>query len=224
MKKALILFAGIGGFCQDIDWTGWEITAVELDPEIAKCYQERFPTHKVVVDDAMDYLLKHYTEFDFIQTSPPCQSHSKLRYGLGVCGGKCKPIYCDPMLWQSLVFLETEYLRIRPDGIYLVENVQPYYESFVKFMQNRRMTLGRHLIWTNAELLFFNPKDAPIQKGFSTKSKTGRVRGMNLENMKAQTGIDLSIYPRIKNKRQVLRNMFEPELGKFIFEAIYKPE
>jgi len=220
-RKALILFAGIGGFCQDIDWTDWEVTAVEFDSDIAKCYQDRFPAHKVIVADAMTYMLDHYKEFDFIQTSPPCQSHSRLRYGLGVCGGKCKPVYCDPMLWQSLIFLETEYLRCRPDGIYLCENVQPYYDSFIRFLSNRRLTIGRHLVWTNAELLIFDPKQAPNTKGFSTKSKTGRIRGMNLENMKEQTGIDLSAYPKIKNKRQVLRNMFEPELGKFIFDAIY---
>jgi len=52
-RKALILFAGIGGFCQNIDWSDWDVTAVEIDPEIAKCYKDRFPTHTVYTRNAV---------------------------------------------------------------------------------------------------------------------------------------------------------------------------
>ena len=38
----------------------FEITAVELDPELARLYQERFPNDKVIVADAHQYLLDHY--------------------------------------------------------------------------------------------------------------------------------------------------------------------
>lgn len=49
-----------------------EVTAVELDPELARMYQERFPNDIVIVADAHQYLLDHYQEFDFIWSSPPC--------------------------------------------------------------------------------------------------------------------------------------------------------
>lgn len=56
-----------------------EITAVELRPEIANIYRDFFPNDHVVVGDAHEYLQEHFAEFDFIWSSPPCQTHSKLR-------------------------------------------------------------------------------------------------------------------------------------------------
>ena len=43
-----------------------EVTAIELDPELARLYQERFPDDKVIITDAHQYLLDHYKEYDFI--------------------------------------------------------------------------------------------------------------------------------------------------------------
>jgi DNA (cytosine-5)-methyltransferase 1 len=40
-----------------------EVTAVELDPELARTlYQERFPNDNVIVADAHEYLLNHLNE------------------------------------------------------------------------------------------------------------------------------------------------------------------
>ena len=38
-------------------WTDVDVTAVELNPDIAKIYQDFFPDDKVVVADAHQYLL-----------------------------------------------------------------------------------------------------------------------------------------------------------------------
>ena len=62
--KILNLYAGIGGNRRL--WGGCNVTAVELDPEIAKVYAELYPQDTVVVGDAAAYLEKHYAEFDFI--------------------------------------------------------------------------------------------------------------------------------------------------------------
>ena len=48
-----------------------KVTAIELDPELAKLYQERFENDEVIVTDAHQYLLDHYKEFVFIWSSPP---------------------------------------------------------------------------------------------------------------------------------------------------------
>ena len=85
--------------------TNYKITAVELDPELARLYQERFPNDIVIVTDAHQYLLDHYKEFDFIWTSPPCPSHSRARYWGCVVNGK-NPIYPDLALYEEIIFLE----------------------------------------------------------------------------------------------------------------------
>ena len=75
--KVLNLYACLGG--NRFLWEDFEVTAVELDPELARMYQERFPNDKVIVADAHQYLLDHYKEFDFIWSSPPCPTHSRAR-------------------------------------------------------------------------------------------------------------------------------------------------
>ena len=72
--KILNLYAGIGGNRQD--WKGVSVTAIELDPVLAAIYAARFPEDNVIVADAHQFLLEHYKDFDFIWSSPPCQSHS----------------------------------------------------------------------------------------------------------------------------------------------------
>jgi len=63
--KILNLYAGIGGN-RKLWGNEHEITAIELDPNIAKIYQDFFPNDKVIIADAHQYLLEHYKEFDFI--------------------------------------------------------------------------------------------------------------------------------------------------------------
>ncbi|MBS3104967.1 DNA cytosine methyltransferase [Candidatus Woesearchaeota archaeon] len=76
--KILNLYAGIGGNRKL--WGGEiEVIAVEINPDIAKIYQDNFPNDKVIVGDAHAYLEEHFEEFDFIWSSPPCPSHSKIR-------------------------------------------------------------------------------------------------------------------------------------------------
>ncbi len=85
--KILNLYACLGGNRYKWDEVAKEanieieVTAVEWDEELAILYQERFPNDKVVVADAHQYLLDHYKEFDFIWSSPPCPTHSRIRFG-----------------------------------------------------------------------------------------------------------------------------------------------
>ena len=90
---------------QDANISDYEIVAVELDPELARLYQERFPNDIVIIADAHQYLLDHYKEFEFIWSSPPCPSHSRARYwGFGINGKN--PIYPDLKLYEEIIFLE----------------------------------------------------------------------------------------------------------------------
>ena len=79
--KILNLYACLGGNRYKWDEVAdIEVTAVELDPELARMYQERFPNDIVIIADAHQYLLDHYKEFDL--STSACPTHSKVVLGL----------------------------------------------------------------------------------------------------------------------------------------------
>jgi len=92
--RILNLYAGIGGN-RSIWGKEHEITAVEYDKDIAGVYQDFFPDDTVIIGDAHQYLLDHFKDFDFIWSSPPCQSHSSIRRNLSVRFRGTKPVYPD---------------------------------------------------------------------------------------------------------------------------------
>ncbi len=137
--KVLNLYAGLGGnrrLWPDTD----QVTAVEWDSDIAAYYKDKYPNDELVIGDAHQYLIDHYQEYDFIWTSPPCQSHSSFRFNIGVRYRGVKPIYPDMSLWQEILLLQSHY-----QGNWVVENVKPYYEPLIK----PTVELQRHLFWSN---------------------------------------------------------------------------
>ena len=197
--RILNLYAGIGGN-RKLWGNEHEVTAVENVPEIAKIYQDFFPQDKVIITDAHEYLLEHFKEFDFIWSSPPCPSHSRARFW-GSFGVEKTIIYPDMKLYQEILFLTHYCKNIK----WIVENVKPYYEPLIKAQK-----VGRHLFWANfliedikSKTLFF-PKDS-----LPTLEK---IYGITLPK-KLNVEID---------KRVILRNMVNPELGLHIFEMAFK--
>ena len=198
--KILNLFAGIGGNRKLWDEVNpsIEVTAVEFDENIAKAYKDRFPQDTVIIEDAKDYLLKHYKEFDFIWVSPPCQTHSRVRR----CKVDCKPnsagvlkaVFPDMSLYQIIIFLQTHC-----KNKYVVENVIPYYEPLIA----PSYIIDRHLYWTNFFISNIEVKKITI------------IERTVLSDLK---DFDLSKY-KIKNKRQVIRNQVNYTVGKHILEC-----
>ena len=136
--KVLNLYACLGG--NRLLWDNCEVTAVELDEELAKLYQERFPNDKVIVADAHQYLLEHYKEYDFIWSSPPCPTHSRIRKtNTGEGERKSAATYPDMKLYEEIIFLDNFF-----KGKYCVENVKSYYEPLIKPQH-----IGRHYLWSN---------------------------------------------------------------------------
>lgn len=203
--KILNLYAGIGGN-RKLWGDDHEIVAVEIDPEIASVYRKLYPKDSVVVGDAHKFLLTYFDQFDFIWSSPPCPTHSRARYGLGVCGGKTKPVYPDMTLYQEIIFLKHHF-----KGRWCVENVQAYYKPLIEPQK-----LGRHWYWTN-----FDIPRIPLPPSGITTSKTSAgkavIRSTTAE-LETKLGIDLSEF-NIKNKRLLLKNCVEPEAGLHILKV-----
>jgi DNA (cytosine-5)-methyltransferase 1 len=199
--KILNLYACLGG--NRYKWNevneDIEVTAVELDPEAARLYQERFPNDTVIVADAHQYLLDHYKEFDFIWSSPPCPTHSRARYwGFGINGKK--PIYPDMKLYEEIIFLQTHF-----KGKFVVENVIPYYEPLITAQQR-----DRHLYWCN----FILPNI------LSERTNSGNLNHVSV--MSDLIEFHDYNFRKYKGKQRVLkmaRNLVDYEAGKTILET-----
>lgn len=196
--KILNLYAGVGGN-RKLWGDEHEITAVEYNPDIAAGYKDLYPSDTVIVGDAHEYLLKNYKEFDFIWASPPCQSHSRIINSKYIRDSYV-PKYPDMKLYQEIIFLQ-RHAQCK----FVIENVIPYYEPLIK----PTIKMQRHLFWTN-----FNIQS----KSFIDDTVIKFVKGS-----KGLYGISLDKY-KIDNKRQILMNMVNPELGKYILDIAMEKE
>ena len=178
-----------------------EVTAVELDPELARMYQERFPNDIVIIADAHQYLLDHYKEFDFIWSSPPCPSHSRARYwSSSNYNTTTEAIYPDMKLYEEILFLQHYYRT----GKFVVENVIPYYEPLMPAKKR-----GRHLYWTNFNLPS-DLNDRRVQIG-AGKNELNKLCEFHK--------IDISSYKGEQSMIKIARNLVDYEAGKTIFET-----
>jgi len=145
--KILNLYCGIGGN-RKLWGDEHKITAVEYNEKIANKYRELYPNDNVIVTDAHEYLLDYYKEYDFIWSSPPCQSHSRTNYFTQYI--RNRPVYPSMSLYQEIIFLQNFY-----KGKFCVENVVSYYEPLIKPLK-----IGRHYLWSNFNITnIIQPKD-----------------------------------------------------------------
>jgi DNA (cytosine-5)-methyltransferase 1 len=203
--KVLNLYACLGGNRYKWDEVAkeagieLEVTAVELDEEAARLYQERFPNDKVVVADAHQYLLDNFKEFDFIWSSPPCPSHSKVRITQKT-RENFKFLYPDLKLYEEVIFLDNFF-----KGKYVVENVTPYYEPLVPAQKR-----GRHLYWANFTL----PND------INERKLNGILCSMEneVDTLCEFHDYDFRKYKGKQSVQKMARNLVDYEAGRTIFE------
>ena len=199
--KILNLYACLGG--NRYKWNevknDIQVTAVELDPECARLYQDRFPNDRVIVADAHQYLLNHYKEYDFIWSSPPCPTHSRLQISLKT---KSKMKYPDMKLYEEIIFLDNFY-----NGKYCVENVIPFYEPLIPAKKR-----GRHLYWTNFNL--------PNTLSNIKNPDFTRLKGNHIEVMSNYHNYDFNKYNGKQSKKKMSNNLVYFEDGKIIFETM----
>ena len=196
--KILNLYACLGGnrykwdeVKEDID-----VTAVELDPEAARLYQERFPNDKVIVADAHQYLLDHYKDFDFIWSSPPCPTHSRARFARRET---TETVYPDFKLYEEIVFLQNWF-----KGGFVVENVIPYYKPLIEAQKR-----GRHLYWSSFKLPNdINERKSSIMEGKDEVTQWCKFHEYDFRQYKGEQRTD-----------KMARNLVDYEAGRTIFET-----
>lgn len=202
MKKVLNLFSGIGGNRKL--WKNVKVTAVEIDPIVAKQYKINFPEDQVIIGDAYKYLVEHFKEFDFIWASPPCPTHSRLRNlwkGDGKLDNKTSGSSFklpDMGLYSIIIFLENFY-----EKDWVVENVIGYYEPLIK-----PYISDNHYFWSNKIIPNFKKTSRNIlNQDLHTKAKE---RNMPIPDVQAS----------IRKRRLMLNDCVFPEIGLKIFEAV----
>lgn len=193
--KILNLYAGIGGNRKL--WENVDVIAIEINPKIAKIYQDFFPKDKVIITDAHKYLLDHFKEFDFIWSSPPCPSHSKIRKYFTTIKKQNKPIFPDMKLYEEIIFLNNYF-----EGKYVVENVIGFYKPLIIPQE-----IQRHYFWSNFHISKIKMKNDNIMYG-------------NIKHWEKFFNFNLDKYKNI-NKVLLLRNCVRPELGLHILNCAF---
>lgn len=202
--KVLNLYAGIGGNRKLWPNDKIDVTAVEIEPKIAKIYQDFFLNDKVIVTDAHQFLLDHFKEFDFIWSSPPCPTHSFLQRIFMLSG---KPKYPDMRLYEEIILLKHFH-----KGLFCIENVVSYYEPLIE-----PVMLNGHYFWAN----FFIQANKKMRNESMIKHD---MESYPLEEKAKLRDIDLKLLESLNNdtKHKVLNNMVMPKTAEYIFNMAFK--
>ena len=200
MTRILNLYSGLGG--NRVLWDDCEVTAVEENPELGDFYQNKFPHDRVIIGDAHQYLLDHYHEYDFIWSSPPCQTHTQLHLTNSTKHRYAR--YPDMALYQEIIFLQT-----RASCGWVIENVIPHYKPLIP-----AMAIGRHLFWSNYHIGKF-PKMRMI--GIFKTKNDDRSRGEMIDQYQMH-GYKNVYLKGSHDPLQPLRNCVHPALGAHILK------
>ena len=201
MIKVLNLYAGIGGNRRL--WKDVDVVAVEHVNRICEIYQNLFPEDKVIHGDAHQYLLDNMNDFDFIWTSPPCPTHSRLIYGQ--IEKMQANRYPDMALYQEIILLKHFF-----KGKYAVENVISYYEPLIE-----PQVSNNHYIWSNFKI----PNAVKDCRAITANTKKNYSDDYGEKRNKVNLD---KFHLKSEFKTKILNNCVKPEVGLEIFEAAFK--
>lgn len=202
--KILNLYAGLGGNRKL--WKDCDVTAIELDDDLARVYKRLYPFDEVARIDAHQFLLSQFHRFNFIWSSRPCQTHTKM---VKATRHKLRR-YTDLALYEEIMFLKEHAGNV----LWVVENVVPYYTPLI----DPSFRVGRHLFWCNFKV-------GPIQDIPRPANFINRCNLAGKKALQEWLGIHYpeNIYYGDNHcPAQVLRNCVHPEIGRQIFEYAKK--
>lgn len=211
--RVLNLYAGIGGNRKLWPDDKIEVTAVEIEPKIAKIYQDFFPNDHVIVADAHQFLLDHFKEFDFIWSSPPCPTHSRMNSFQQAQGYETR--YPDMRLYQEIILLKSWF-----KGLWVVENVISYYEPLIKPQLS-----NNHYFWANFKIPNLKAEPRGI-KNESRRETHHSTKEFNFEekiecNAEGFDAVLNMVLPN-KFKRTIINNCVNPKLALTIFNMAFR--
>jgi DNA (cytosine-5)-methyltransferase 1 len=114
--RLLELYACEGGASAGYQRAGWEVTAVDIDPNRLK-YN---PADHKVIADAYNYVTLHGHEYDAIHASPPCQWYTR-----GNAANRGTESHESK--WERSIQMVREAIRsatLASDAFYVIENVR----------------------------------------------------------------------------------------------------
>jgi DNA (cytosine-5)-methyltransferase 1 len=114
-------------------------------------------------------------------------------------------------LYQEIIFLDKHF-----KGKYCVENVQAYYKPLIE-----PQVVGRHWYWANFTIEKIKVKTGKICQTTNKEYSTSPTRIFKASDYEALYGFDLSPYNGV-DKRLLLRNCVEPEVGLHILNESFK--
>lgn len=192
--KVLNLYAGIGG--NRVLWDNCEVTAVEINEEWAEIYKSKFPNDKVIITDAHEFLRLHHKEFDFIWSSPPCQTHSRTNYFTQHI--RKEQVFPSMKLYEEIIFLQ-HFSECK----WVVENVIPYYEPLIPAQK-----IGRHLFWSNFIIpVIEQPKD-------DIGKMCGKNQKANKKHITERNAVNSELGKHIFDIARGIYNHYNSEQGK----------
>lgn len=199
--KVLNLYAGLGGNRKL--WEQWGVTAIEMNEQVSEVYLRIFPTDILLRCDAHEYLLSNAQDFDFIWSSPPCQSHSKMAKATRHKSRR----YPDLKLYEEIIFLQNFF-----KGLWVVENVVPYYEPLIK----PSFQIGRHIFWANFPVPPMENPPEPPKDFINQCNLAGKKALQNWLGIHYEENI---YYGNNHCPAQILRNCVHPLVGRHIMDA-----
>lgn len=189
--KILNLYAGIGGN-RKLWGDEHEVTAIEINSDIASEYKYRNPNDEVIQTDSHQFLLHNYQDFDLIWSSPPCPSHSRL------CYSQKEKKYAEMSLYQQILLLKSW-----SKGLWAVENVIPYYDYLIE----PNAMIGRHPYWSNFKITPLEVKNIDVSR--STKEELSEYLGLPIPRINGALLLRNSVEPKVG------KHIFDCALAKY---------
>ena len=140
--KVLNAFAGFGGNTELWDREKFQVEHVENNLDRVLYLRDNFVHDPVHYQDAYEFIIRYFGDYDVIWASPDCQTHSRGRLLQKIDNGnKGNFKYPDFRLYELIIFLQ----HFCNEKIWIVENVIPYYDEYI----NPKAVVGRYNIWSN---------------------------------------------------------------------------